>query len=161
MSKKRMTVIAAASAAAVTVLIIIAIFCTRGRAQQLTLTDTESGEIYLSVPAEDGTAFAVTFTHSVNKTDVTETYEVRSGEIWLTGCIYYSFGAGVAEELDPSWTLTYGDGGEMIISDIDQRLQDLTYVVGTVSDHTLSVNGEEYSLRTLCGRNSSVRFEIS
>ena len=79
----------------------------------------------------------------------------------LTGCIYYSFGAGVAEELDPSWTLSYGENGEMILSDINLPMNDLTYVVGTVYDHMLTIGGEQVNLRALCGRNSRVHFEIS
>ena len=36
----------------------------------------------------------------------------------------------------------------------------LSYIVGTVSDHTLTLHGEEISLRELCGRNSKVAFSV-
>lgn len=46
----------------------------------------------------------------------------------------------------------------MIVSGFDTPMPNLQYIVGTVSDHILTVNGEEISLRDLCGRNSLVRF---
>lgn len=125
------------------------------------LTDAETGVVYAAYPITEGDHFSVAFRHSVNKTTVEEIYENRGNQIWLVGCIYYSFGAGVAEELDPSWTLSYGEHGEMILSDIHMHLPELTYVVGTVYDHMLTIDDTEINLRELCGRNSSVRFEIS
>lgn len=126
----------------------------------LVLEDADSGEIYAALPVKEGEKFSVTFTHSVNKTDETELYEVRGGEIYLTGCVYYSFGAGVAEVLDENWSLEIGDGGEMIISEINMKMAPLRYVVGTVSDHVLSIGGRQISLRGLCGRSSSVIFTV-
>ena len=127
----------------------------------LVLKDADSGEVYAAVPVKEGEEFSVTFTHSVNRTDETELYAVRGGEIYLTGCVYYSFGAGVAEVLDESWSLAAGDGGEMIISDINMKMTPLRYVVGTVSDHILSIGGRQISLRELCGQNSSVIFAVA
>ncbi|MBP5166158.1 MAG: DUF1850 domain-containing protein, partial [Oscillospiraceae bacterium] len=115
---KRKKLVAAAAA----VLIITAAALTAAFSPLcLVLKDADSGEVYAAVPVKEGEEFSVTFTHSVNKTDETELYLVRGGEIWLTGCVYYSFGAGVAEVLDESWSLDIGDGGEMIISDIDMK----------------------------------------
>ena len=127
----------------------------------LTLRDTASGRVYARFFLEPGAEFAVTFTHSVNKTDVTERYALRDGQVVLTGCVYYSFGAGVATELQPGWRFDFGENGEMIISGIDRPLPSLSYVVGTVSDHILTANGSAYSLRALCGRSRSVEFLAS
>jgi hypothetical protein len=49
----------------------------------------------------------------------------------------------------------------MIITGFDKKMDDLVYFVGTVSDHTLTLgDGEEISLRDLCGRNAMVRFSL-
>jgi hypothetical protein len=147
------------AAAAAAVLVIAAAALTAAFSPLcLVLRDADSGEVYAAVPVKEGEEFSVTFTHSVNKTDETELYAVRGGEIWLTGCVYYSFGAGVAEVLDGSWSLRIGDAGEMIISDINMKMEPLRYVVGTVSDHVLSIKGRQIGLRELCGQNSSVIF---
>ena len=70
----------------------------------------------------------------------------------------YGFGAGVQTQIEEGQTLTYGEDGSMIVSGFDTPMPNLQYIVGTVSDHILTVNGEEISLRDLCGRNSLVRF---
>ena len=124
------------------------------------LSDQISGRVYARLPLAEGESFSVTFRHSVNKSDVTEIYERRGREIWLTGCVYYGFGAGVAEELDPSWTLETGDNGEMILGNIEMRMDDLTYIVGTVYDHILELGGEKIILNELCGKNAKVHFSI-
>lgn len=155
MSRKKLV------AAAAAVLIIAAVaFIGASAPAALVLRDADTGEVYAMYPVRDGDEFSVTFNHSVNKTDETELYRVQGRSIYLTGCIYYSFGAGVAEVLDEGWTLSYGESGEMIISDIDRKLESLRYVVGTVSDHILRIGEEEISLRGLCGKNSSVSFGV-
>ena len=130
------------------------------RTPGLLLSDAESGRVYARLPLQDGESFSVTFRHSVNKSDVTEIYQRRGREIWLTGCVYYDFGAGVAEVLDPSWTLEIGENGEMILGNIEMRMSDLSYIVGTVYDHILDIGGERIVLNELCGRNAKVHFSI-
>ena len=130
------------------------------REPKLVLSNDETGRVYTRLPLADGDSFSVTFRHSVNKSDVTEIYQRRGKEIWLTGCVYYGFGAGVAEELDPSWTLEMGNNGEMILGNIEMKMNDLTYIVGTVYDHILEINGERIVLNELCGKNAKVHFSI-
>lgn len=156
MKRKRLIAVTAAVfiIAAVTLLLNVC------RPPMLLLRDGDTGRVYAKFPVSEGTEFSVTFNHSVNKTDETELYQIRGGSVYLTGCIYYSFGAGVAEVLDESWTLSYGDGGEMIISDINMKIPRLRYVVGTVSDHMMHIAGQDISLRELCGRNSRVDFIV-
>ena len=131
------------------------------RTEGLVLSDQISGRVYARLPLAEGERFSVTFRHSVNKSDVTEIYERRGKEIWLTGCVYYGFGAGVAEELDPSWTLETGEAGEMILGNIEMRMDDLTYIVGTVYDHILEIGGQRIVLNELCGKNAKVHFSIA
>ncbi len=101
------------------------------------------------------------FVHSVNKSPVSDYYEIRSDGIYVVKTVYYGFGAGVQTELEEGQKLEYGDDGSMIITGFDKRMDNLIYFVGTVSDHTLTLNdGEQISLRDLCGRNAMVRFDI-
>ena len=130
------------------------------REPKLVLSEQDTGRVFARLPLQDGDSFSVTFRHSVNKSDVTEIYQRRGKEIWLTGCVYYGFGAGVAEVLEPGWTLEKGDGGEMIIGNIEMKMSDLTYIVGTVYDHILEINGEKIVLNELCGKNAKVHFSI-
>ena len=56
---------------------------------------------------------------------------------------------------------TYDEEGNMIITGFDITYDPLRYIVGTVSDHILTLGGEEISLRDMCGRNARVVFEIA
>ena len=149
---------AAAAILVVAAAAVLAVFLLRE--PKLVLSNDEPGKVYSRLPLKDGDSFSVTFRHSVNKSDVTEIYQRRGREIWLTGCVYYGFGAGVAEVLEPGWTLENGDNGEMIIGNIEMKMNDLTYIVGTVYDHILEVNGERIVLNDLCGKNAKVHFSI-
>ena len=159
MKTKRKTILLTAAILAVAAVSAFLFFSLREPA--LTLTEQGSGRVLARIPLGDGEEFSVTFRHSVNKSDVTEIYERRGREIWLTGCVYYGFGAGVAEELDPAWVLETGDNGEMILSNIEMKMGDLTYIVGTVYDHILEIGGEKIVLNELCGKNAKVHFSIA
>ena len=125
---------------------------------ELVLSDSQSGQVYATYPVENGDTYAVEFVHSVNKSPVRDVFEIRDGEIWNTQCIYYGFGAGVEEELAEGEVLTFGENGEMIISNIEKKMDNLVIVVGTISDHTLYIGEETISLRDLCGSSSKVQF---
>lgn len=98
------------------------------------------------------------FKHSVNKSPVEDRYRIENGGIVVYQTVYYNFGAGVQTELEEGQTLTYGKDGSMIISDIDKPIADLSYNVSPVYDHILLINGEEVSLRQLCGEERTVSF---
>ena len=123
------------------------------------LLDGDTGEVYGKFEADIDSRFSVTFIHSVNKSAVEEVYQIKEDGIYLEECIYSAFGAGVATEVEDGQTLTYTDDGKMIISGFDRKIDNLSYIVGTVSDHVLKINDEEISLRDLCGRNSVVHFQ--
>lgn len=142
--------------AAVLLCIIISIL--KSDNKELVLRDFDTGKVYARYQLEEGDTFSITFVHSVNKSPVTEVYQIRNDKIYLEECLYYAFGAGVATTLEGEQTLSYGENGEMIISNINTLMYDLIYVVGTVSDHVLELQNTEISLRELCGQNSSVSF---
>lgn len=145
--------------AAILIVAVVAIIISISASPSLVLKNKDTGKVYMKIPINDGEEFSVTFVHSVNQSPVTDVYEIRHGQIYLVRTIYYDFGAGVPTELYGNQTFSFGENGEMIISNMDTYIPDLIYIVGTVSDHTLSVNGgEKISLRNTCGRNSPVRF---
>ena len=129
-------------------------------ADYLTLYDSDTGKKHITVKAEEGMMFSVEFIHSVNQTPVRDTYVIENGEICAYSTLYRSFGAGVQTALEGEQKMTYDDEGNMIITGFDITYDPLRYVVGTVSDHILTLDDEEISLRDTCGRNARVVFEI-
>ena len=104
--------------------------------------------------------FSVEFIHSVNQTPLRDTYIIENGEIRAHSTLYRSFGAGVQTALEGDQKMTFDEEGNMIITGFDITYDPLRYIVGTVSDHILTLDGEEISLRNMCGRNARVVFEV-
>ena len=147
------------AAAAITLLAVAAAFLVWSRSGwYLTLRDT-NGELYARYPIQNGEWFSVEFIHSVNKSPLTDCYHIQDHQIYVEKTIYYGFGAGVQTEIEPGQELTYGDDESMIVTGFHKRMDHLQYIVGTVSDHWLVVNdGQQISLRDLCGKNAVVSF---
>ena len=124
----------------------------------LILRNGDTGKVLMAYPVSEGDEFSVTFVHSVNKSPVTDVYQIRGNDIYVVRTIYYSFGAGVQTQIEAGQTLEYGADGSMIVSGFERRMDSLSYIVGTVSDHILKIGGVSVSLRELCGRNVTVRF---
>lgn len=124
----------------------------------LILKNGDTGELIKFFPVNEGEEFSITFVHSVNQTPVTDVYQVKSGKIYVVRTVYYAFGAGVQTELEEGQILEYGQDGSMIVSGFNRLMDRLSYIVGTVSDHTLQIGGDVISLRELCGRNTTVQF---
>ena len=116
---------------------------------------------YITQKAEEGLMFSVEFIHSVNQTPLKDTYIIEDEQIRAYSTTYRSFGAGVQTALEEGQTMTYDDDGNMVITGFDITYDPLRYIVGTVSDHILTIDGKEISLRDLCGRNAKVVFEIA
>ena len=141
--------------------VLAAAFAYQHHGLRLVLSSAKTGKVYARFPVRESDTFSVGFVHSVNKSPVTDYYEIRDDGIYVVKTVYYGFGAGVQTELEEGQKLEYGEDGSMIINGFNRKMEDLVYFVGTVSDHTLTLeDGEEISLRDLCGRNAKVRFAL-
>ena len=148
-----------AAALILLIAVLAAAFLYFNRSGHLVLVNEETGEEIARYRASEGDTFSIGFVHSVNKSPVTDFYEIRRDGIYVVKTVYYGFGAGVQTELEEGQKLEYGEDGSMIITGFDRRMDDLVYFVGTVSDHTLTLNdNQQFSLRDLSGRNAKVRF---
>ncbi len=120
---------------------------------RLTILDEKTNEEIASFELEENGSFSISFVHSVNQSLVEEGYECRNGCIFLVSCLYRNFGAGVASEVPENVLLQVMENGWMKITGLNLKMDYLAYIVGTVSDHVLRIDSQEYSLLGLCGRN--------
>lgn len=145
--------------AAVMVVIIAAILGFSHRSgDYLVLRNGDTDEEFARFRVSEGDEFSVTFIHSVNQYPLTDVYQIRNHKIYVVRTIYNNFGAGVQTEIEEGQKLEINENGEMVVSGFDMEMPWLSYIVGTVSDHVLTLHEEEISLRELCGRNSKVKF---
>ena len=127
----------------------------------LVLRDAETGKLIARYPLSDSDTFSVTFVHSVNQSPITDYY--RRGEdntLELFATKYHAYGAGIPESWPEHTHVETSENG-IYVSNLNIILPDVTYIVGTVSDHTLSIGNDSISLRDLCGKNTEVLFKIS
>ena len=125
----------------------------------LEIRDTGSGKVYGKWRLEKAGEFSIEFVHSVNQSPVRETFAVEGGMIRPKTVRFSSFGAGMQSDLEEGQKLSR-DGDAMIISGFNALFTELHYIVGTVSDHLLLINGETLSLRDLCGRNAQITLRL-
>ena len=121
----------------------------------LEIRESESGKIYERRVVGNGGEFAIEFIHSVNQSPVRETFKLEGRQIRPLSVRFYSFGAGMQTGLEEGQTLER-DGDALIITGFNRSYDELNYIVGTISDHVLLINGETISLRELCGKNAHI-----
>ena len=125
----------------------------------LEIRDSASGRVRGRWPLEKNGGFAVEFIHSVHQSPVRENFRTEGRTIMPDSVRFSSFGAGMQSDLEEGQTLTR-DGDAMVIAGFSAAFRELNYIVGTVSDHLLYVNGETVSLRDLCGRNAHISIRV-
>ncbi len=126
----------------------------------LVISDQDSGKVYLSLPVKDGEEFTITYKHSVHQTPVSETYQVRGGEIYVIKAVFYNFGAGMQTDYPPGCTWHYADDGAIVVEGYDIPCPELSYCVSEYYDHTLEYRGMIISLGEACGKGSVVDINI-
>jgi len=125
----------------------------------LQIADTNSGKVYARYHIIDDGEFAIEFTHSVNNSPVQEIFKIEGSVILPAAVRFFSFGAGMSAELEEGQIMSR-EGDALVITGFTQVYKELNYIVGTVSDHLLFINGESISLRNLCGRNAHITLKI-
>ena len=125
----------------------------------LEIRDSASGKVYGKWPVKEKSEFAVEFIHSVNQSPVRETFKIEGRTIRPFSLRFFSFGAGMPSELGEGQELSR-DGDALVINGFSTSFKELNYIVGTVSDHLLFINGETVSLRDLCGRNGHITIRV-
>jgi hypothetical protein len=129
------------------------------RESRLVIIDAGSGKVYGKWPVSDTDIFSIEFIHSVNQSPVRESFRVERKMIHLQQVRFFSFGAGMPDELEEGLQMSR-DGDAIIVSGYNTSFEELNYIVGTVSDHVLGIGNEEISLRDLCGRNAHVTISV-
>ena len=157
-SKTFLIRIIAASIALIILAASVYVLISRQR-QQLWLININTGETLHRAKAPDGTEFSITYIHSVNRSPVTEYYQIVDGQIYLRALRYASFGAGMPTELADGQILEHDDG-DMLITGYDRHIPDLCYYISRVDGHTFEIGGAAILLRTLDEPGAPISFVV-
>ena len=127
----------------------------RSKNSFLEVRDAKSGKLYGKWPLKEADEFAVEFIHSVHQSPVREIFIVKDKTIRPVAVRFSSFGAGMQSDLEEGQILSR-DGDALLITGYNSSFGALNYIVGTVSDHLLFINGDTVSLQKLCGKNAHI-----
>jgi hypothetical protein len=106
----------------------------------LVVTDSD-GEDILVTPVDDGTEVTVEYTHSVEKTLVSDVYEVRNGTLVMTHMKFSSYGAGL-----PSTVPVTEVDGRYVYYPPERSYDPLRITTGFVAEHDLIVGDKRYDI---------------
>ncbi|MCL2046466.1 MAG: DUF1850 domain-containing protein [Oscillospiraceae bacterium] len=127
--------------------------------QLLVLTNVSKSMFLIQARAPDGTDFSISYIHSVNKSPITEYYEIIEGEIYLKAIRFESFGAGVETELSDGQNLIVHDE-YMMITGIDRHIPVLFIYIGRSEGQIFEIYGIESILNNFGNPGELLSFQI-
>lgn len=142
-----------------TVLAAITLFILGFKGQYLLLQNEQSGKVLFCGEAADGERFSVSYIHSVNKSPVTEYYQIQSSEIYLTELRYKAFGAGMPTHPEENQTQRYEDGN-IVVEGFARQMPYLCYSIGRIAEHTLHFREKSIPLKELDAPGQPVLFSV-
>lgn len=107
---------------------------------------------------KQGEEFTVVYTHSVEKSPVTETYKVDGKKIILLETTFKSFGAGLPATTPYKFEIA---DGIFRIYDIDEKMETVMYRTGAeIANHEILIGGDSYSFLSFSEKRTAVEFSI-
>lgn len=120
--------------------------------------DYKTGEYYKSWIIKDGESFTVEYTHSVQLTPVTETYNIDGYNIILKETTFKSYGAGLPATTPYKFEIT---SNGFRIYDIDEEMDYLVYRTGAErANHKLIFKNKDYDFLSFSKPRTGVQFKI-
>ena len=145
--------------AAIAVLAVIVFFIHANNGYFLQLSNENTGAVLFRAGISDGESFSVSYIHSVNNSPVTEYYQIKNSEIYLTALRFETFGAGMPDGPGEGQTMRYEDGA-IIIDGFSHHIPYLCYSIGYTANHTLCLRGDQIPLDTLDEPGQLVLFSV-
>ena len=142
----------AIATAAVAVCLVVAA-SVLGGATVLVITDDAGNEL-ATFSVDEGDEVALEYTHSVERTLVTDVYRVSDGALVSDRMLFSSFGAGLPSEADVERL-----GDRYVYYPPDMRYEQLSVSTGPIADHDLVVDGDRHDLAAMAD-NGTVQLRI-
>lgn len=108
---------------------------------------------------EDAEEFMVSFTHSVNRRPVYDTFRAEGDHLVIVRSRFDAFGAGMPETSTSEGTLTVTADGWLEWT-VNRPLPEVTIRVGRVADHRLHVKGREIRLAELSEPGTPLTLQV-
>lgn len=114
--------------------------------------------IYMKAWKVKEDTFSIIYTHSVQLTEVIETYDIHGEKIILKESYFKSYGAGLPATTPYSFEIT--DRGFRIYN-INETMDNLIYRTGAeIANHRIIIGNEEYKFLDFSKPRSGIKFRI-
>lgn len=128
---------------------------------QFTITNGKTNNIVFCDSVDKYKNFYISFIHSVNKTGVNEFYKIEENKFIIYKTTFSSYGAGMPQVGEiPGAKIKFNDDGLVEISNINRKLDQFSYMVGTIAEHTLFSDNESFKLEKYIEPQGLALFEI-
>lgn len=118
----------------------------------------ESKELLASWKVKEGDDIAIFYTHSVERTEVSEWFKIKGDKLILMEEHFSSFGAGLPA--DNTYPFKVTDDG-FVIYDINKPMHEVVYRTGAVrANHRLKINNEEIEFLSFSKPREAVCFKV-
>ena len=105
---------------------------------------------------DQGQEFTIKYTHSVEKSPVTETYKIDGDDIILLETTFKSFGAGLPATTPYTFEIV---DDTFRIYDIDEKMKSVMYRTGAeIANHEVLIGDESYSFLSFSKKRARVEF---
>lgn len=142
----------------ISLFLIISLYISFFPIKVLLATDFKTGTYIKSWKASNGGSFTIEYTHSVQLTQVTESYVIKENKIILMESYFQSYGAGLPATTPYKFEIT--EKGFRIY-DINQVMEDLIYRTGAErANHKLIIKNKEYVFLDFTEPRSAVEFNV-
>lgn len=123
--------------------------------QHLLLIDDHTDLVLHTIELDEGREFSITYTHSVEKSEVTEVFEARGEDIFVMESYTESYGAGLPYE-----GTVLEEDGRFAIKDINQRIDALVVRPSKLYPHYITYNNETIMISDYPFRDKNIRIVV-
>lgn len=126
----------------------------------LTFEKEDTGKVLAYTRLEDGAQFHIHFIHSIHKTPVIETYEVRNKSIVQQQISYEEFAVGMPSNVEGEGAFVIQDGHYMIV-DMNRSFPHLDLRIAQIMpNHEIILGDKTIPLSNIASPGSWIRIQI-
>jgi hypothetical protein len=129
------------------------------RESVLDITHAPDKQVLFCARMQKGEEFVVSFTHSVNRRPVYDTFRAEGDHLVIVRSRFDAFGAGMPETSTSEGTLTVAADGWLEWT-VNRPLPEVTIRVGRVADHRLHIKGRMIRLAELADPGTPLTLRV-
>ncbi|MDQ0230675.1 DUF1850 domain-containing protein [Metabacillus malikii] len=144
----------------VLLLVVAVIFSITPYKEVIAFTFEDKQQLLTYLPLDDEETFQITYTHSIHRSDVYETFEVNGNKLKLIEISYEDFAVGMPANAEGEETFEVING-RYYIRNMNQVFPFIDLRIGQVrANHSINYQGNKFQLSNVIEPGTWVRFSV-